>query len=106
MNARGGYLDYVALQHLVYPVLLQQIVERVVERAEIRIHFFLQRTGQKAQAFAGLHRRSHQDDPANLLGQQSRSRHGNRQIGLAGARGSDAKNHVALFDGFQVSASD
>ena len=44
------------------PVKAHQIVERVVERAQVRVDFLRQIPRQEAQALAGFHRWARQDD--------------------------------------------
>ena len=97
-------LNDILLQHLVHLVRLQQIIEGVVERAQIGVHLLLQAAGQKAQLLAGLHRRTHQDDAAHLLGIHRGHRHGDGQVGLAGAGRTHAEGHVVLLDGLDVFA--
>ena len=96
--------DHIALEHLVHALGLQQVVERVVERAQIGVDLFLESAGQEAEALACFDRGAHQHDAANLLGQQGSRSHGDGEIGLARAGGADAEDHVGLLDSLDVMA--
>ena len=74
----------------------QHVVERVIERAQIRIDFVTHVAGQEPEPFAGLHGRARQDDAVDLAGREHRDRHGDREIGLAGTRGADTENQVVV----------
>ncbi len=90
------------LQKTLELVRFEQIVERVVERAHVRIHFFLQCAGQKAEPLAGFDGRAREDDAIYLLREQRGDGHGYGEIRLPCAAGADGKNHVVGFDGFHV----
>src|SRR5262249_9986583 len=47
--------DRAALEEALDAIDLQHVVERVVERAEVRVHLFLQVARQEAELLAGLH---------------------------------------------------
>ena len=64
----------------------------------------MQRARQKAETFAGFHRRTRQDDAVHALGQQRGDRHRHREISLPRASGANAEYHVVLFDGFEIAA--
>ena len=68
--------------------------KRVVQRTQVGIDFFLQGSGQEAQALAGFDRRTRQHDAVHALRQQRRDAHRHREIGLAGSRRADAEHHV------------
>ena len=104
MKASGATSMTLRLEHLVDLHRVEQVVERVVERAQVGIDLLLQRAGQKAQTFAGFDRRANQDDAADLFGHQGGDRHGDGEIGLAGTGGAEAEGHVALLDGLDVLA--
>ena len=99
----GRDLDHIFLQIAVHLLRFQQIVERVVQRPQIRIDFLLQRARQKSQPLAGFHRRPRQHNAADLFVHQRRNRHGHRQVSFAGARRPNAEDHVGAFDGLQIS---
>src|ERR1051326_3799466 len=100
----GRDLNHVALQVAVHSLLVHQVVERVIEWAEIGVDLLLQRSGQKAQALTGLDRRPCQDDPVHPLGIQRRDGHRHGEVGLARARGPDAEDHVVLFNSIDIAS--
>ena len=63
----------------------RDVVERVIERAEIGIDLLLHVAGKEAEPFARLDGRARQDDAIDLAGGQRRRGGGDRQIGLAGS---------------------
>src|SRR5205807_5523716 len=95
---------HILFQAAVYALLIYQIVERVIERAQIRINFFLKRSWQKPQPLASFYRRTRQDNAVYLLVIQGRDCHRYREISFAGASRTDAEHHVVSFNGVQVAA--
>ena len=95
-------LDGAALEQPLDLLGLEHVVERVVQRPQVRIDLLLQVAGQEAELLARLDRRARQHDAADLLGQQARDRLRHRQVGLAGAGRADAEDDVVLVDGFEV----
>ena len=95
-------LDRAALDQTRGALGVHHVVERVVERAQIRIHLLLQVAGQEAELLARLDGRPRQDDAADLLGQQVADRLRHRQIGLARAGRADAEDDVVLLDRLEV----
>ena len=102
--ADGGDLDQALFKRLGDAVEAHQVVQRVVQRAQIGVDFLGQVAGQEAQAFAGLHRRAHQHDALHGVALQRVDRAGDREIRLAGARGTDAESDVVTLDVAQVLA--
>ena len=92
------------LQHFFDFFRIEQVVERVVERAQVGVHFFLERAGQEAEALAGLDGRAHQHDAADFFGVDGGHGHGHGEIGFAGAGRTHAEDHIALLDGLDVFA--
>ena len=74
----------------------QHVVERVEDRAQIRVDLVAQIARQKAQPLAGLDRRPRQDDALDLPGHQQVDRGGDREIGLAGAGRPEAEHQLAF----------
>ena len=70
------------------------VVERVIERAQIRIDLLLHVAGQEAQPLAGLDRRPRQHDALDHAALQQHRRMGDREIGLAGAGRPDAEHQL------------
>ncbi len=83
--------------------MAHQVVQRVVQRAQIRVNLLRQVAGQKAEAFAGLDRRAGQDDALDQIALESIDRTGHREIGLAGASRADAERDVMFLNRLQVS---
>ena len=83
-------------------VRVEHVVQRVVERPQVRVDLLVQRAGQEAEPLPGLHRRPGQDDPVDLLGLQRLDRLGHGQVGLAGAGRADAEDDRVLVDGVHV----
>ena len=97
-----GDLNHVALKQLIDLLLVEQVVERVVERAQVGVDFFLQRTGQEAEALAGFDRGADEDDAGDFFGHQRRDGHGDGEVGFAGAGRAEPEGHVMRFNGFDV----
>ncbi len=70
------------------------VVERVVQGAQIGIDLFLHVAGKETELFARLHRRARQDQSLDAAGDELGDGLRHRQIGLAGARGSEREDHV------------
>ena len=89
-----GDLDDAALPEALRLLQVHQVVERVVERAEVGVHLLDEVAGEEAQFLAGLDRRAGEDDPAHRLAVEGldRDRHG--EPGLPGARRADAEHQV------------
>ncbi len=81
---------------------IHHVVQRVVQRTQIRVDLLAQRAGQKAKALTGFHRGTGQDDPGDLLGLQRLNRLGHRQVGLAGAGRADAEHDGVGVDRVDV----
>ena len=78
-------LDHAGLQAAVDVARLHEVVERVVDRAQIGIDLVAHVAGQEAQALAGLDRGARQDQPLGVALLQQRDRVADREPGLAGA---------------------
>src|SRR5262249_42553898 len=98
----GRDLDDVFLQIAVYFLRVEHVVERVIQRPQVWIDFFLQRAGKKSEPFTRFNRRPSKDDAVHALRQQSGNRHRNGEIGFAGAGGADAEDHVVRFNGVEI----
>ncbi|MCY1296185.1 hypothetical protein D9M70_455600 [compost metagenome] len=95
-------LDHLALEHLLRAVEAEQVIQRVVQRAQVGIDLLRQVAGQEAQALAGFHRRARQHDALDRIALQRVDRAGHRQVGLAGAGRADAEVDVVLEDRLDV----
>ena len=78
------------------------LVQRVVEGAQVGVHLLRQVPGQKAQFFAGLHRRAREYDALNILVFERHHRHGDGQVGLARTRGAYGERAGVLLDGVHI----
>ncbi len=103
-EGQGGDLDDVALEELVDLFGIEEVVEGVVEGAQVGVDFFLEGSGEEAEALAGLDRGTDEDDAADFFGVEGGDGHGHGEIGFAGAGGADAEDHVVLLDGLDVLA--
>ena len=72
----------------------QHIVQRVIERAQIGIDFLAQIAGQEAQPLARFDRGARQNDALDGAAHQHVDRHGDGEIGLAGAGRTQAEDQL------------
>ena len=99
---QGCDLDLARLDPLLQLALRQHVLQRVVERPHIGIDLLLQVARQEAQPLAGLDRRPRQDDPLDPALLQQRHRHGDGEIGLAGAGRPQREDQVVAVEGAQI----
>ncbi len=83
-------------------VRVDHVVQRVVQRAQVRVDLLGQRPGQEPEPLARLDRRAGQDDPVDLLGLEGLDGLGHRQVRLAGAGRADAERHRVGVDRVDV----
>ena len=89
-------LDGLTLEQLLGALGLDHVVQRVVQRPQVRVDLGHQVAGQEAEALAGLDRRAGEDDPLHLLGLQRLDGHRDGEPALAGAgRADPERDHVA-----------
>src|SRR5690606_8304123 len=93
-----GHLDYLFLDQLGNLFEAEHFVERIVQRAQVGIDLLRQVAGQEAQLLAGLDRRAHQQDTADLFALQGIHGAGDRQVGLAGTGRTNAEVDIVLLD--------
>ena len=77
--------DLAALQRALDDARVHQVIERVVDRAQIRIDLLAHVAGQEAEPLAGLDRRPRQHDAIDVLALEQLHGVGDRKPGLAGA---------------------
>ena len=65
-EGQGRDLDHVALEELVDLFGIEQVVEGVVERAQVGVDLLLEVAGQEAEPLAGLDRGTGEDDAVDL----------------------------------------
>src|SRR5205814_5632368 len=92
------YLDLAAQQPLLHLLTRQHIVERIVKRSQVGIDLFPEVARQEAQSLSGLDRGPREDDPLDLARHHHVDRRCDREIGLAGAGGSQAKDQLVLAE--------
>src|SRR6266508_3129048 len=95
-------LDHALYNEFGHALVIDQIEERVVKRAQIRIDFVLQVSRQEAELFAGLDRRARKDDAIDSLRHQILHGHRHGQKCFAGSGGTYSENDVVLFNRFEV----
>ena len=99
---QGRDLQRLAFKRLVHCVEPHQLVQGVVQGAQVGVHLLAQVTRQKAQPFAGFHGWAGQDDALHCAALQGVHGHGDRQVGFAGAGRANAKGDVLGGDVVQV----
>ena len=77
-------------------------MQRVVERAQVRVNLLVEGAGQEAQTLAGLHGGAGEDNAVHFVALQRLHslRHG--QVGLTGTRRADTEDHGVRVDGVHV----
>ncbi len=83
MKARGAISMTPRSMSFAHLFRLHHVKKRVIEGPEIRVYFFVDISGQKAQFFSRLHGRTRKDDPADFFFQKGVDRHGHGKIGLS-----------------------
>ena len=89
-------------QHFFDFVVPQHFIQGIVQRPQIRIDFVVQVSGQKTQALAGFHRRTHQHQASDPVMHVGFDRTGHRQIGFTGTGRTNTKIDVMGDDVVQV----
>ena len=78
------------------------LIEGIVERAQIGVDLALQIAGQKAQFLTGFNSGTRQDDPLHFTVHKSRDRHGHGQEGLAGSCRAVGKDDQIITDRIDI----
>src|SRR2546429_564258 len=91
-------LDLAALLGPREPLRRHELVERVVERAEIGIDLLLKVTGQESEPLARFDSGAREDEPADLSIAERRHAHRDGEIALPGAGGADPEDQAVLAD--------
>ena len=99
---QGCHLDLAGAHSADHLVARHHVVQRVVERAQIRIDLFLQVARQEAEALAGFDRGAAQHDAFHPVGEQHRHRLGHRQVGLAGACRAKREHHFVACERLDI----
>ena len=88
-------LDRPALHVPGQPLRVDHVVERVVQRAQVRVDLREHVARQEAEPLAGLDRGAREDHAADGALGERRDRERHREIRLARARGADGEGHRA-----------
>ncbi len=83
-------------------LVAHEVVERVVQRAQVGIDLLREVAGQEAQALARFHGRAREHDALHGAALQRVHGAGHGQVGLAGAGRADAEGDVVAGDVLQV----
>src|SRR5207245_4052344 len=83
-------------------VHVHQVVQRIVQRAQVWADLLREVAGKEAELLPGLHRGAAENDPLHPPLDQRGHRHRHGQIGLAGAGGPDPEDDVVLADRVDV----
>ena len=89
--SKRGNLDQPALHILGKAVCSHDLIQRVVERPQIRVNFALQISRQETEFFTRLNRRTRQDNTSYFIVSERGDRHRHCQISLTGSCRSDAE---------------
>lgn len=101
-EGQGRNFNGVLLQHLGQTLNPNHILERVVERTQVRIDLGHQISGQIAEPLARLDCWTGEQNPLDLLGLESVYRTGNRQPTFAGACRANPEGHHIGANGVDV----
>ena len=96
------HLDRAPVEQALRALGLEQVVERVVERAQVGVDLGHQVAGQEAEPLARLDGRPGQDDAGHLPGLERVHGLGHGQVRLARPGGADAEGDDVLRDGVDV----
>src|SRR5918999_76032 len=91
-------LDDAALRVRIQPVGLEHVVERVVQRTQVRVDLREDVARQEPEPLAGLDGRACQDDPVDLTLLESSDGERHRQVRLAGSSRADRERDRVLSD--------
>ena len=94
MYASGAISIVLPLEQLRRLVEAHQVVERVVERPQVRIDLLREVAGQEAEPLARFDGGTHEHDALDRVALERVDRARDREIGLAGARRPDAERDV------------
>src|SRR5215470_3750616 len=95
-------LDHALFNELGHSLVIDQVEERVVKRAQIRIDFILQVPREEAELFARLDRRARKDDAIDPLRHQILYGHRHREKSFSSSGRTYPENNVVLFNRFEV----
>ena len=105
MNASGATSIVPRSMYAVEPVGVEHVVERVEERAQVRVDLREHVAREEAEPLAGLDRGTREDDPPDLPLGERRDGERHREVGLARARRPDPEGDGAACGSRRRSAS-
>src|SRR5215475_1380581 len=94
--------NHTLFNELGHALVIDQVEERVVKRAQIRIDLVLQVSRQESELFAGLDSRARKADAIDPLRHQILHGHRNSEKRLAGSGRTYPENDVVLFNRFEI----
>ena len=97
-------LDGAALDVSRHAIDVEHVVQRIVERPQVRVDLLLQVAWQEPQLLSGLDRGTREDDAADFLREEKRHGLRHREVRLPGAGRADAEDDVVLLDGVEIFA--
>jgi hypothetical protein len=97
-----GDLDHAGLHAALDDAPFHEIMQRVVDRPQIGIDLVAHVAGQEAEALAGLHRGTRQDEPLDHALLQQRYRVADGEPGLAGAGRPFGEDEFVMLEGAQI----
>ena len=97
-----GHFDGLAFEQPLRRLELHHVVQRVVQRAQVRVDLRHQVARQEPEPLPGFHGWAGQDDPLHFLGLQRPHRHRDSEPGLARTGRPDAERDHVLGDGVDV----
>ena len=101
-EGEGRDLDHAGLQAALDVARLHEVVERVVDRAQVGIDLLAHVAGQEAEPLAGLDRRARQDQALGLALLEERDRVADGEPGLAGAGRALGEDELVLLERLDV----
>jgi len=103
-EGQGGDLDDVALEEFFDLFGIGRGRKGVVERAQVGVHLFLEGSGRKPRRSPASTAGRTRTMRLTFFGVEGGDVHGDGEVGLAGAGGADAEDHVVLLDGLDIFA--
>ena len=99
---QGDNLDDLALQVALDLIVIEDVVEGIVERPQIRVDLGLKIARQEAELLARLDGRAAKDELADFSGSKKIDRHSHGKKCLPRPRRPNAKDNVILEDGSEI----
>ena len=91
-------LNQLTAHHLLIALRTEDVLQRIVERAQIWVDLLRQVTRQKAQMLSRLHRGTRENDAADFAVAECCHRHNDSEVGLSCSSRAHAKCHSMFAD--------